>query len=74
MSRCRSSRGGCLFYQQSLVIFAISPKIDDAKEIPKLLFAPGVGFPAFDPNISESQIETATFVVNQIGYEEYIEI
>lgn len=56
-----------------LVIFAIRPKIDDAKNIPELLFALGVGFPALDPKISESKIATATFVVNQIGYEEDIE-
>ena len=50
-----------------LVIFVIRPKIEDKSKVPEILFALGVGFPALDPSISESQIKTAEFVINAIG-------
>ncbi|MBR1807623.1 MAG: Z1 domain-containing protein [Selenomonadaceae bacterium] len=56
-----------------LVVFAIRPKIENAAnvtDVPKILFALGVGFPALDPTISESQIKTAEFVINAVGSED----
>lgn len=48
------------------VIYAVRPKTD-AVNIPEILFALGVGFPALDAAIGESQIKTADFVFNAIG-------
>lgn len=56
-----------------LVIFAIRPKTKLSGNIPEILFALGVGFPALDPTISESQVKTARFIVNAVGNEEDIE-
>ena len=60
-----------------LAIFIIRPKVEDPSKLPEVLFALGVGFPALDPSVSESQIKTADFVINAVGntfeYEEGIE-
>ncbi len=52
-----------------LILYAVQPKIEisTANHIPKVLFAVGIGFPALDPKISESQIKTADFVINAVG-------
>lgn len=50
-----------------LVLFIIRPKIEDASQVPEVLFALGVGFPALDPSIAESEVKTADFVINAVG-------
>jgi len=50
-----------------LVLFVIRPKIEKANQIPEVLFALGVGFPALAPSISESNVKTADFVINAVG-------
>lgn len=55
------------------VVFAIRPKVDKTAkvtDVPEILFALGIGFPALDPTISESQIKTAEFVINAVGSED----
>ena len=52
------------------VVYVVRPKVEKTVNpagVPKILFAPGVGFPAFDESISETQIKTADFVLNAIG-------
>ncbi len=58
-----------------LVLYAVQPKIDapHASNVPKVLFALGLGFPAANPVVSESQIKTADFVINAVGNEEGVE-
>lgn len=50
-----------------LVLFIIRPKIEDKSQVPEVLFALGVGFPALDPSIAESEVKTADFVINAVG-------
>ena len=52
-----------------LVLYVIQPisKSQNAANVPKVLFALGVGFPAASPNDSETNIQTAEFVINAIG-------
>ena len=58
-----------------LVLYAVQPKIDapHASNVLKVLFALGLGFPAANPAVSESQIKTADFVINAVGNEEGVE-
>ena len=50
-----------------LVLYVIQPKSQNVANVPEVLFALGVGFPAASPEVSETNIQTAEFVVNAIG-------
>ncbi len=58
-----------------LILYAVQPKIEapSVSTLPKVLFAVGIGFPAVNPAVDESQIKTADFVINAVGSEEGIE-
>ena len=53
-----------------LVLYVIEPKIK-ITNVPDVLFAIGVGFPARSPNAKESNIETANYVANVVASEKF---
>lgn len=57
-----------------LILYAVQPKFESpSARVPKVLFGLGLGFPAVNPSVNESQIKTADFVINAVGNEEGIE-
>lgn len=50
-----------------LVLYVVRPNVENAEQMPGILFALGLGFPAVDSAVNESQIKTAAFVINAIG-------
>lgn len=50
-----------------LVLYVVRPKVEGNKSVPEILFALGLGFPAVDSSVDESQIKTADFVINAVG-------
>ena len=58
-----------------LILYAVQPKFEapSANRVPKVLFGLGLGFPAVNPSVNESQIKTADFVINAVGNEEGVE-
>ena len=56
-----------------LVLYAVRPKVEVDTRVPEILFALGLGFPAANPAVNESQIKTADFVINAVGNEEGVE-
>ena len=53
-----------------LVLYIIEPK-NKIANVPDVLFAIGVGFPARSPNVKESNIETADYVANVVASEKF---
>lgn len=53
-----------------LVLYVIEPK-DQPADVPNILFALGVGFPARSDDSKNSRVETADYIANIVAYPKY---